>query len=108
MAGKSAKEDKTISAIILLFCRGQHKPKGSRLCAACAELLTYAKARLDKCPFGENKGLCFQCKIHCYEPQMRKRIIEVMKYSGPRMFLHHPILAMHHLRSKVKHRPAEK
>jgi hypothetical protein len=100
MAGKLAREEKTISAMIRLFCRGRHKPKGRGLCPECAELLAYAKARLDKCPFGENKGPCAKCDIHCYKPQMRKRIIEVMKYSGPRMLFRHPILAMQHIRSK--------
>ena len=86
--------------MIRLFCRGHHKPKGRGLCPDCAELLVYARARLDKCPFGEDKGSCAKCDTHCYKPQMRKRIIEVMKYSGPRMLLHHPILAMRHLRLK--------
>jgi hypothetical protein len=95
-----AREEKTISVMIGLFCRGHHKPKGSGLCPACTELLAYAKARLDKCPFGDTKGPCSKCIIHCYNPDMRKRIIEVMKYSGLRMLLRHPILAMRHLRSK--------
>ena len=100
MAGKLAIEEKTISAMMHLFCRGQHKPKGRELCPDCTELLAYAKARLDKCPFGEEKGPCAKCSIHCYKPEMRKRIVEVMRYSGPRMLLHHPILAVQHLRSK--------
>jgi hypothetical protein len=29
-------------------------------------------------------------------PDMRKRIIEVMKYSGPRMLLLHPVLTIRH------------
>jgi hypothetical protein len=100
MAVKLAREEKTISAMMRLFCRGNHKPKGRGLCPDCTELLTYARARLDKCPFGEDKGSCAKCDTHCYKPQMRKHIIEVMKYSGPRMLLHHPILAMRHLTSK--------
>jgi hypothetical protein len=100
MAGKLSIEKKTISAMMHLFCRGHHKPKGSELCSDCAELLAYAEARLDKCPFGEKKGPCSQCSIHCYKPQMRKRIVEVMKYSGPRMLLRHPVLAMRHITSK--------
>jgi hypothetical protein len=100
MAVKLAREEKTISAMIRLFCRGHHKPKGRGLCLDCTELLAYAKARLDKCPFGEDKGPCAKCSIHCYNSDKRKRIIEVMKYSGHRMLLRHPILAMQHLRSK--------
>ncbi len=108
MAGKLAKEDKTISAMMRLFCRRHHKPKGSGLCPACAELLTYAKARLEKCPFGDSKGPCSSCLVHCYKPDMRKRIIEVMRYSGPRMLLHHSILAVRHLTSKQNPRDGKK
>jgi len=100
MAGRLAKEEKTILAMIRLFCRRHHKHKGEGLCPECGQLLEYAKARLSKCPFGENKGPCAKCLIHCYTPAMRKRIIEVMRYSGPRMLLHHPVLALHHLRSR--------
>jgi hypothetical protein len=100
MAGKSAREDKTILVMIRLFCRGHHRPKGRGVCPVCTELLVYAKARLDKCPFGEDKGPCAKCSIHCYKPEMRKRIIEVMKYSGPRMLFRHPILSMRHLSSR--------
>ncbi len=28
---------------------------------------------------------------------MREKVKKVMKYSGPRMLLHHPILAIHHV-----------
>jgi hypothetical protein len=28
---------------------------------------------------------------------MKKKIVEVMRYAGPRMLLHHPILAIQHL-----------
>jgi hypothetical protein len=116
MAGKPAREEKLLLAMIHLFCRGHHKPKsrkgyltaGKILCPDCTELLAYAKARLDKCPFGENKGPCSKCDIYCYTPQMRKRIVEVMRYSGPRMLLRHPILAMRHLHLKRAPRAGKK
>jgi len=98
--GKMAREEKTIAVMIRLYCRAKHKTKGTGICPACGELLDYAKTRLEKCPFGEKKGPCSKCLIHCYSPAMRKRIVEVMKYSGPRMLLHHPVLAIRHLRSK--------
>jgi hypothetical protein len=28
---------------------------------------------------------------------MREKVKKVMKYSGPRMLLHHPVLALHHV-----------
>jgi hypothetical protein len=35
--------------------------------------------------------------VHCYRAQQRERIRRVMRYSGPRMLLAHPLLALLHL-----------
>ena len=91
------KEKKTIAIMIRIFCGAHHGTARKLLCPACTELLDYAKERLDKCPYGENKGACSKCKIHCYKPDKRKQITEVMRYSGPRMVTKHPILAIDHL-----------
>ena len=61
------------------------------------ELKEYVELRLDKCPFQENKTFCSNCKIHCYKPFYREKIKEVMRFSGPRMILYHPILAIKHV-----------
>lgn len=92
-----AKEKKTIAAMIGIFCRAHHETAGKPLCPDCGNLLDYATKRLDKCPFGEQKGACSACEIHCYKPDMRKRITEVMRFSGPRMLKKHPFLAIDHL-----------
>jgi len=89
------REKKTIRAMVGLYCAGNHRVKRG-LCQECAGLLDYAETRLDKCPFGEKKGPCTKCTIHCYSPYMRARVIAVMKYSGPRIILKHPILALLH------------
>lgn len=91
-----ARERKTVSAMIRLFCRGRHGSKAS-LCAACGELEAYAMGRLSKCPFGEEKPNCVNCRIHCYRPQMREEIRVVMRYAGWRMMFHHPLLAFWHM-----------
>lgn len=91
---KLKRERRTLRAMLGIFCRDQH---GSReLCPECQELFDYAMARLDHCPFGEKKGACVQCEIHCYKPAMRARIQAVMRYSGPRMLFRHPLLALMH------------
>jgi hypothetical protein len=92
---KLEQERKTIEAMIRLYCRGQHGT--GELCEECSELLGYANARLSKCPFGEDKPKCAKCEVHCYKPEMRKRVTAVMKYSGPRMMVHHPVMALRHL-----------
>ena len=91
------REYKTIEAMISLSCHGQHSTKKGELCPACEELLTYAKARLDKCPYQKGKPTCARCPIHCYKPAMRERIREVMRYAGPHMLRRYPILAIRHL-----------
>jgi hypothetical protein len=92
-----AKQKKTIGIMLRIFCDAHHGTDGRLLCPACAELLDYAERRLDKCPYGQNKGACSKCEIHCYKPEMRKRITEVMRYSGPKMATKHPLLAFGHL-----------
>ena len=97
MANSLQKERKTIALMIQMFCGAHHGTGEHVLCPACEELLGYANERLTKCPFGENKGACSKCKIHCYKPDMRKRVTEVMRYSGPKMITRHPLLAIDHL-----------
>jgi hypothetical protein len=89
------REKKTIEAMMRIYCEAKHESQ-DKLCPECNELLEYAKMRLDKCPFQEKKTTCGKCPIHCYQPQMREKVKKVMRYAGPRMLLHHPVLAMHH------------
>jgi hypothetical protein len=92
-------ELETLRAMIKLFCRYNHAQ--DQLCDSCSELLTYAESRLDNCPLRNDKPTCQACHIHCYSPAMRRRITDVMKFSGPRMLLHHPVMALKHL-AKMK------
>ena len=89
-------EARTIAAMVRIYCRAHHGEK-TRLCAECAGLLEYAEERIERCPFGAEKPVCNQCTVHCYKPEMRERVREVMRYAGPRMMAHHPILAVRHL-----------
>lgn len=90
-------EQEMIHAMIRLYCRKKHGTKGTQLCSECVAIENYAHSRLDKCPFGDDKSTCRQCAIHCYKPQLREQITVVMRYAGPRMLYHHPIMAMRHL-----------
>ena len=94
--GRIRRELKTVQKMIRLYCREHHKP-ASALCQDCRELALYAEKRLLNCPFQEHKSTCSKCAIHCYKPQMKQKIVEVMRYAGPRMLLHHPFLAIQHL-----------
>ncbi|MCA6915213.1 nitrous oxide-stimulated promoter family protein [Pectobacterium versatile] len=61
------------------------------------DLFNYAIKRLERCQFGEDKPACKHCPIHCYQPARREAIKAIMRWSGPRMLLRHPILAIRHL-----------
>lgn len=89
------REKRTVELMIRLYCR--NKEKNATLCPQCEELLLYAHARLDHCPFGESKGTCKNCNVHCYKPIMRQRMKDVMRFSGPRMMIYAPCAAIRHL-----------
>ncbi len=93
---KREREKELVSQMIALYCRKQHHTKGT-LCPQCAALTAYARQRSDKCPFMETKTFCSNCKVHCYKPDMRERIRQVMAFSGPRMLFHHPAAALRHV-----------
>ena len=72
------------------------------MCAECQELAEYAGLRSDKCPFMETKTFCANCKVHCYNQEMRGKINAVMRFSGPRMMFHHPVAAIHYIVSTMR------
>ena len=88
-------EKRVVELMIRLYCR--KKEKNVTLCPQCEELLRYAHARLDRCPFGVKKKACKQCSVHCYKPAMRERMKQVMRFSGPRMLIYAPWEAIRHL-----------
>ena len=104
MSSSLDREHHTVAAMIRLYCRDQHG--SGELCAECQRLLSYADARLARCPFGESKTTCAQCPVHCYQPQMREKIRSVMRYAGPRMLRHHPAMALRHLVDGLRKTPA--
>ena len=100
---KREREKEVVSFMIRLYCKKKHDTK-TGLCEECAKLDEYAKLRSDKCPFMETKTFCSNCKVHCYKPEMREKIREVMRFSGPRMILYHPMLAVRHVIESKKER----
>jgi hypothetical protein len=98
------RERRTIAAMIGIYCRDHHGGKAGEHCADCAELLRYANQRLDVCVFGELKMPCNDCTVHCYSKTRRGRIVEVMRYAGPRMPWHHPLLGLLHFLDKLRAR----
>jgi hypothetical protein len=89
-----AREKRTIAAMIDIYCKSRHA--AAPPCDECRELLEYAYCRLERCPFGEDKSTCNRCPVHCYRPDRRERIRQVMRFAGPRMLYRHPVLAILH------------
>lgn len=89
------REKKTIEKMVILYCKNHHV--GQAPCSECSQLIDYALNRVEKCKFGDNKPTCAKCTIHCYRKNERETIRNIMRYSGPRMIIHHPYLALMHL-----------
>jgi hypothetical protein len=95
MGNNLEREIKTIRIMVEMFCKHHHG--GGELCEGCKKLSDYAQSRIGKCTFGVNKPVCADCTVHCFKPDMRSEIKEVMRFAGPRMTFKHPVLAAHHL-----------
>ena len=105
---KREKEKRIVALMIRLYCQKKHGT-ASELCPDCQTLHDYAMLRSDKCPFMETKTFCSNCKVHCYKKDMRDRIREVMRFSGPRMIFYHPVMAIRHvIESKKEKKRLEK
>ncbi len=92
---KLSTEALTLEAMVALACRrGRHGPEVP--CPACRDLLDYALGRLVVCPYGQAKPTCLHCPIHCYAPDRRAAIRQVMRNAGPWMLFSHPWLSLRH------------
>ena len=114
---KRAIEVDVMTEMIDLYCRGhshahrtqEYPAEGNpSLCPDCQQLLEYARARIIRCPRMDVKSFCSACPVHCYSTDMRARIREVMRYSGPRMLLYRPLMTLHHMWIDLRNRQREK
>jgi hypothetical protein len=98
------RERQTVRYMIEIYCRKNHPAEraGLQLCPACQQLADYAMQRIERCPFKANKPTCARCTVHCYKPAMREQVRQMMRFSGPRMLLYHPVLAIAHLLDEAR------
>ncbi|MCR4741436.1 MAG: nitrous oxide-stimulated promoter family protein [Treponema sp.] len=108
-------EEKTVTIMIQLYCRKVHKsPRAMKspvfLCNECKELLSYVSKKVQNCPYTAKgtKTFCSFCPTHCYSPQYREKIRQVMRFSGPRMLFYHPVKAVKHLKLTLKEKKKAK
>ena len=84
-----AKRERKIEADLALarrftevYCRRHRHNQGTPgLCTGCQELVDYARARLERCPY-DPKPKCKKCPTHCYKPALREQMKQVMRFSG--------------------------
>lgn len=101
---RRAREALTLRRMIGIYCRGHH-PGRQGLCPQCRTLLAYSLLRLEQCRYAARKPTCAKCPVHCYAKSQRTSIRAVMRYSGWRMLLAHPVLAIAHLLDGVRRVP---
>ncbi|OCG03087.1 nitrous oxide-stimulated promoter family protein [Gilliamella sp. wkB112] len=94
-------EKATVRAMIYLYCHKNHHPFNNQLCDECSDLLQYAMQRLTMCRFGEEKTTCERCPKHCYRKDYKQQIKQVMRFSGPRMIIYHPVMVLKHIYKNI-------
>ena len=81
---KRQKEQYIVEEMIRLYCRKNHleeERQGRQMCPVCQELSDYAKLRSQKCTVLWNKRhFSANCKVHCYKPEKREQIRQVMRF----------------------------
>ena len=97
---KRAREKYVMEKMMHIYCSGNHGMPKKELCESCATLLQYANKRTENCPHMNNKTFCSKCPTQCYKPEKREEIRKVMRYAGPRMLLHDPVLVIKHAFNK--------
>ena len=89
------REQKTVKVMIEMYCHLIHDT--NILCIECQNILGYSNLRLEKCMYGFEKPTCLNCPTHCYQKTKKEQIKIIMRFSGPRMIIHHPYLAIMHI-----------
>lgn len=84
--GQRDRQREMLERFIRVYCEAHHGTKGGPLCAECEGLAAYARERLARCPY-HPKPSCKKCTTHCYKPEYRARIREVMRFSGRALIL---------------------
>ena len=95
---QQTKDIKVIAKFTEVWCAGQHHNDRQpvtvhqglqpfKLCPDCTAFLQYAVKKRLCCPLEAEKPTCRRCRIHCYAPQQRALVKQIMAWSGKRMIL---------------------
>jgi hypothetical protein len=105
---------KTLLRFIEFYCHARH-PRGAAvalslrgfdiaavaghpvaLCPDCTKLAAHALVKRSRCSM-DPKPECKHCPNHCYHPEYRRQIREVMRFSGTQIMLRGRIDYLVHL-----------
>ncbi|ACD97152.1 nitrous oxide-stimulated promoter family protein [Trichlorobacter lovleyi] len=95
---QQTRDIKVIAGFTEVWCAGQQHTSRQQhtllqgmppllLCPDCAAFLDYAAKKRMNCPLDAEKPTCRRCRIHCYAPQQRALVKQIMAWSGKRMIL---------------------
>ena len=90
MASMVEKDIKVLEKFIQVYCDIKHKIlektkiNDLNLCEECHETLVYSAKRRELCPL-DPKPTCKNCEVHCYAPEQRQKIKDIMRHSGMHM-----------------------
>ena len=84
-----------------IYCHTHHQTHNS-LCSKCIGLKNYARNRLNNCRYQEKKPVCGKCGLKYYNTEFKDESERMYAYAGPRMFLEHPLLGLHHILDSFK------
>lgn len=98
---KREKEKENMCRMVKIYCNKNHKTKKT-LCDECQKVLEYSNFRTEKCPHMQTKTFCAFCETQCYKPDMKEKVRDIMRFSGPRSIMYHPVSAISHLRLQIK------
>lgn len=104
MPNRIDQEKETLREMVTLYCR--YRLKAKSMPESYEQLVDYAFRRLERCRWGTKKPNCHQCKIHCYAPDKRKQMREIMKWTGPKMIIYAPMKAMRYLINSMRPNPS--
>ena len=95
LKSRREREKIIVNEMIRMFCKDHHSTD-AYLCETCTILSEYAEKRLLSCIYSDIKPVCKNCPVHCYSPNKKLQMTEVMRWSGPGMMLKKPTYAMVH------------
>ncbi|MDO5028056.1 MAG: nitrous oxide-stimulated promoter family protein [Bacillota bacterium] len=87
---KKIEKKKEILRLMVEIYKKAHPDQAEDLLA----LETYAIDKMTNCPNKNKNIVCKSCTIHCYQKEQRQQIKKIMRFSGPRMLVLHPILTI--------------